>query len=213
MSLDVALLEEKEALVTKIVAAEWEVFDKINGLDGRAACQDDFETFEIMRSSQFLVWDIELLSSYMVDFEKALLSGLDLVTHKYANMMKSTEPEAYQEMEAQLPKISKEQSDLIEEIVKIQLDLMLELQPKYPHFVNTGRSLQTSEDSVYNTSYETYLRGELSAYSMRTVTLYREMLENHKKNGENTAILYMLNVAKQYGYEDLESAEANMAAS
>lgn len=201
------LMEEKRNLVKKIVVAEWDVFDKIQSLDGRADCQDDYVTFEIMRSSQFLVWNPELLRSYMIDFETALFANADLVTRKYAYMMESTDPDHFKTIVDTLPKVPKEQSELIEKIVAKQLSLMTELQKAYPHFVESGRSLTTSEDNLTNTSYETYLRGELSSYSMHTVELYHKMLEEHEKNGLNTAVLYMESVAHQYGYPDIKSAE------
>ena len=43
---------EKEELVNAIVQLEWEAFDKVDNLGGRAGCQNDGETFSIMRKSQ-----------------------------------------------------------------------------------------------------------------------------------------------------------------
>ncbi len=59
----------KEALVDDIVQMEWERFDKVENVGGqRADCQDNWSTFEIMRKSQFLTWNEELLVSYRDDF-------------------------------------------------------------------------------------------------------------------------------------------------
>lgn len=204
------LEDEKKSLVQEIVTKEWKAFDGINGLGGRADCQDDYETFQIMRSSQFLAWSIPLLDSYLADFNKGLETSQNLVAIKYAFMMKSTDPVHFETLLPQLPKVPTEQLELIEKIVQKQLGLMLDLQPKYPNFVSTGRSLRTSEDHMYNTSYETYLRGELSSYSLKTVELYYEFLVNNENSGVNTAKVFMLNVAKQYGYPDLETAEESM---
>lgn len=197
----------KEELVQKMVDYEWKAFDKVQGMDGRASCQDDHETFEIMRSSQFLAWSMDLLESYLIDFETALSEGRNLVTEKYAFMMKSTDPDNFKEMESKLPQISPSKAKLIEKAVTKQMELVLVLKPKYPKFVNQGRSLKTSEDNLYNTSYETYLRGELSSYSEKTVGLYFDLLMDNEKKGLNTAKIYMENVAFQYGYPDLETAE------
>lgn len=201
---------EKEKLVQKTVIYEWNAFDKVQGIDGRASCQDDFETFTIMRSSQFLAWDNELIRSYISDFEQALDVGRNLVTEKYAFMMKSTDIENFRKIESNLPEITPEKSDLIEEIIKKQLKLVFEIQPKYPKFVSNGRSIKSQDDSLYNTSYETYLRGELSTYSFKTVELYNKMIVENNEKGINTAKRYMENVAFQYGYKDLESAEENL---
>lgn len=204
------IIGEKIELVKKIVVLEWSAFDKVQGVDGRATCQDDLETFDIMRSSQFLAWSNELLRCYMSDFTKATSVGRNLITEKYAFMMKSTDFESFKEIEHMLPKISPEHSVLIEKIVSKQLELMLELQPKYPKLVSQGRSLLSSEDSLYNTSYETYLRGELSTYSFQTCLLYLDLIELNSLNGLNTAKLYMENVARLYGYPDVETAEENI---
>lgn len=202
--------EQKETFVKTLVSYEWKAFDKVNGMDGRASCQDDYETFEIMRSSQFYVWNEGLLQSYLEDFATATSKGRNLITEKYAFMMKSTDPDNFKAMERHLPVISEEKSAVIEKIVALQLDCVLELQPNYPKFVNQGRSLRSSEDNLYNTSYETYLRGELCSYSEKTVGLYYDMLLENQKNNKNTARLYMEKVAEQYGYPDLETAEASL---
>lgn len=198
-------------LVKELVSYEWTAFDKVQGMDGRASCQEDFETFEIMRSSQFLVWPIALRESYMADFQEALQQGRNLITEKYAFMMKSTDPDNFKAMEGRLPTISAEKAELIEKVVAAQMKCVLALQPKYPKFVNQGRSLHSSEDSLYNTSYETYLRGELCSYSQKTVSLYYDMLTKNEEDGKNTARLYMESVASQYGYPDLDAAEASLS--
>ena len=43
---------------------EFRTFDKVQGIGGRAACQDDWETFSIMRRSQYLPWEEELLEQW-----------------------------------------------------------------------------------------------------------------------------------------------------
>lgn len=205
------LLSEKKKLVDEIVALEWNTFDQVDGLDGRATCQDDYETFQIMRSSQFHVWSMELLRSYHTDFQGALAAKRNMISEKYGFMMKSTDFTYFQEIESLLPPLTSVQSALIEDIIAIQLKFMLDLQPKYPNFVSSGRSLRTSDDSTFNTSYETYLRGELSTYSNRTLRLYGDMLAEHVATNDNTAQLYMTEVAKQYGYPDIASAEAQLS--
>lgn len=204
------LNQSKKVLLDTLVEMEWKAFDKVDGIEGRASCQEDFETFQIMRSSQFSPWSPELLTSYMEDFRLALTSGRNLITEKYGYMMKSTDPTYFQEIESMLPPISGEKSAIIEEIIKKQLAFMMELTDKYPCFVGQGRTLTTDQDSLYDTSYETYLRGELCTYGDKTLGLYLKMLDDHKDNGLNTAKLYMEEVAKQYGYPDVESAEQQL---
>ena len=47
---------EKEELVNAIVKLEWNAFDKVDNLGGRADCQNDWNTFSVMRKSQYLAW-------------------------------------------------------------------------------------------------------------------------------------------------------------
>lgn len=56
---------------------------------------------------------------------------------------------------------------LIREIVRIQLSWQRDLARRYPAFMNHGRNL--TEDSESNTSFATYLAGELATYSAGTL--------------------------------------------
>lgn len=201
------ILEERRELVRKIVDCEWDVFEKVDGIGGKAPCQEDEETFTIMRSSQFMAWPNQMIRSYMLDFQGAQLNHRNIVAEKYAHMMKYTDYENYKALCHQLPTIPQEQLDLIELIVEKQMSQMAILSQKYPKFVASGRALEAKNDVPDNASYETYLRGELCSYGLKTVKLYVNWLEDNEKEGINTAKLFMENVAKQYGYPDLESAE------
>lgn len=48
--------EEMNPIIEQIVEMEWEMFQNVRNTGGRVACQDDFETFDVMRKSQFLIW-------------------------------------------------------------------------------------------------------------------------------------------------------------
>ena len=74
-----------------------------------------------------------------------------------------------------------------------------------------GRPLRTSEDSTGETSFETYLRGELKTYSARTITLLHELTLRQQQDGVNGAALNLLNQVQQYGYATLEQAEGHRA--
>ena len=43
----------KQEKIEKLIQMEWEDFQKVNNEGGRASCQDDPETFFIMRRSHF----------------------------------------------------------------------------------------------------------------------------------------------------------------
>ena len=48
-------------IIEEIIQREWDFFQHVQHIDGRASCQDDFETFEKQRTAQFLVYTPELL--------------------------------------------------------------------------------------------------------------------------------------------------------
>ena len=69
------ILEGKHMdIIEKIVALEWKQFDRVKNEGGRADCQNDFQTFSIMRKSQYLAWTEELLHSFYQDLGKHYLS-------------------------------------------------------------------------------------------------------------------------------------------
>ena len=205
------ILEGKNMdIIEKIVALEWKQFDRVKNEGGRADCQDDFQTFSIMRKSQYLTWTEELLHSFYQDLVIAEQKGWNLIMEKYARMMKSTNPEKYMSFEKDLPVITEERNAIQEEIIKIQVAWMEEFAEKYPKMAGNARSIRTSEDTEVNTSYETYLRGEMGTYSESTFVLYSGFIVSMLKQNRNLAMEIIENTAKLYGYDSLERAERRM---
>lgn len=204
------VLEDKKSLVDQIVKLEWQQFDKVKNEGGRADCQDNFGTFSIMRKSQYLTWEDPLLRSYLSDLKTAERDRWNLITEKYARMMKSTAPEKYAELEKQLPVRSLEREQIAEEIIKIQVAWMEAFAEEYPKMAGNARSIHTYEDSAFNTSYETYLRGELGTYSEETFILYGRFITELLQKGMNLAYETMKQTALLYGYKSLEDAERRL---
>lgn len=200
----------KMDLVEKIVELEWKQFDKVKNEGGRADCQDNWGTFSIMRKSQYLAWTEELLVSFYNDLLTAEAKGWNLITEKYARMMQSTAPEKYAELEKDLPTLSEERITIQEAIIRIQVAWMEEFAGKYPKMAGNARNIRTEEDNAYNTSYETYLRGEMSTYSENTFVLYGRFITELMREGRNLAYEIMRNTAQLYGYESVEDAEARL---
>lgn len=198
-------------VIEKIVALEWQQFDKVKNEGGRASCQDDFVTFSIMRKSQYFTWDESLQESYLHDLEEANENGWNLIMEKYARMMESTAIKKYEKFKNNLPVRSKERLAMQEEIIQIQVAWMEDFAQKYPNMAQNARSIHTSEDTPYNTSYETYLRGEIGCYSEQTFVLYARWIVQLLKQGKNLAYETMNNTAILYGYESVEEAERLLA--
>ncbi len=201
---------KKEDLVEEIVKLEWEAFDKVENEGGRASCQNNYPTFSIMRKSQYLAWDEEMLRQYMTDFKESALRGWNPITEKYARMMESTAPDRYEELKENLPVVSEEKKAIIEEIVKVQVGWMEEFAEKNPKMAQNARTIHTAQDSEYDTSYETYLRGEISTYSDEMLLLYGRFIAKLAKDGENLAEMIMTNTALLYGYASLKEAEETL---
>ena len=127
----------KQEKIEKLIQMEWEDFQKVNNEGGRASCQDDPETFFIMRRSHFAPWTEELIDCVQADMDRAHEQGRNLVMEKYAWMMASTAPEQFKKLHHFLidPTLAGEQwSDAI---VKQQLAWMEEYQAKYPVLAST----------------------------------------------------------------------------
>lgn len=199
--------EEMNPIIEQIVEMEWEMFQNVRNTGGRAACQDDFETFDVMRKSQFLIWDLPLLESYWQDLQEGKAQGRNLVMEKYAYMMESTAPKEYEAIATGLPKISEEKQAMVEQIVAIQVGWREEFAEKYPHLSGQARIIHTSEDTLYDISFETYLRGELKTYSMQTLVLYGRRIVAFVQEQKNMTEEIMRYTTAFYGYKTLEDAE------
>ncbi len=196
----------REDMIDRIIEVEWKMFQDVPNIGGRAVCQDDSETFRIMRAGQSAGWSDATLESYLDDLNEAKKSGRNLLTEKYARMMRSTSPWEYARIEHLLPPVDSEAIELIERIVRIVLGWEQELLEKYPHIFKRGRPLFSREDSIGVTSIETYLRGELATYSLRTLELYMDHIQKEQSENVNGSAITLLYMIKQYGFDSLEEA-------
>ncbi len=203
--------KSNEELVDEIARLEFEAFDKVKNEGGRASCQNDWSTFSIMRRSQYLTWDRVMLLQYLYDFYREYHRGHNLIEEKYGRMMESTAPEKYQEIKSHFPELTQEKKNIIEQIVGLQVKWMEEFSAGYPTLAGNARNIHTWEDTAEDTSYETYLRGELGTYSDKMLELYGRYVVEYARTGRNTAYEIMENSVKMYGYQDVETAEREIA--
>jgi len=194
------------ALSLSIAKAEFEAFDKVENEDGRASCQNNWPTFKVMRMSQYMTWTEDMLLQYLYEFKTNYADGRNMIEEKYARMMESTAPEKYASFADKLPVISEEKKLVIEQIVALQVKWMEEFAAEYPKLAGNARTIHTMDDMPYDTSYETYLRGELGTYSDRMLSMYGRYVVAHAKSGKNLAREIMENTIHFYGYEDFETA-------
>lgn len=194
-----------EELVHQIAKEEFTAFDKVRNEGGRASCQDDWMTFRVMRESQYMTWNRTMLIQYLYDFNREFKIGHNLITEKYGRMMESTAPEKYQEIADKFPVISEQKKAVIEQIVEVQMAMLEAFGQEYPTLADNTRSFHTYEDNMMNTSYETYLRGEISTYSDKMLQLYGRYVVEFLQSGKNIAKETIENTAKLYGFDDLDA--------
>jgi hypothetical protein len=195
-------------VLEKILDIEWDMFHKVQSMDGPVSCQQDRKTFETMRSSQILSWNQEIAESYLEDLGRAWETGRNLMTEKYARMMEYTSPCEFRRIAPDLPALEKDAAPLIERVLRLSVRFMEELVNRYPHVAAQGRPLYSSDDSRYTTSFETYNRGELATYSARTLQLLEDHYLKMAAEGKNPAEVVLRHTVAQYGYASLERAEA-----
>ena len=200
-------------LVEEVIRREWDQFQRTENEGGRASCQGNWPMFHQMRASQFMTWPENLLRSYLDDLDEANRVGRNLVTEKYARMMASTAPDEYRErIEPFIPRLSDERIARQERVIDVQVAWARDFRGRYPKLGAVMRVLTTAEDTPEDTSFETYLRGELGTYSDRTMALYEAMVENLQAAGRNLTEQTVANTGRLGGFADLEEAESAQAA-
>ncbi|MDM8322368.1 DUF4125 family protein [Bifidobacterium pullorum] len=200
-------------LVEEVIRREWDQFQRTENEGGRASCQGNWPMFHQMRASQFMTWPEDLLRSYLDDLDEANRVGRNLVTEKYARMMASTAPDEYRErIEPFIPRLSDERIARQERVIDVQVAWARDFRGRYPKLGAAMRVLTTAEDTPEDTSFETYLRGELGTYSDRTMALYEAMVEDLQAAGRNLTEQTVANTVRLGGFADLEEAESAQAA-
>ena len=123
-------------------------------------------------------------------------------------MMRETAPERFAAMEHLLPPVSGEKKALVEQLVACHLEWAEEFAARFPLYAGTGRALKAADAGWGQTAIETYVRGELTSYSERTLKLYAEFAAQCKAEGVNLTKEIRDNIARSLGLSGSEEAEA-----
>lgn len=202
-------METREEKIFEIAQREWEMFQHVYNTGGRAACQDDPDTFFKMRMSQWLAYSDELLESYRQDCIRAAQEGRNFYFEKYTRMMETTYPEEYEKVRSYLPEVPQSCREMAEKVVAIHLRWDQEVLEAYPALRGRGRTLHTAQDNPEDgSSMESYLRAELLTLSEKTLTLLLKETEEALSRSDNLVRDIIANETRFYGYESLEAAEA-----
>ena len=113
----------------------------------KASCQNFPERLRRFREAQFLPLSEKILKSYLNDLYIAKNSDENLMTYKYARMDDLIKPKSI--------------NPLIKKIMILQLNWQFDFFRMYPEFGKKARPVSNSNDTDYQTSFETYLSCEL----------------------------------------------------
>lgn len=196
--------------IRQILDIEWEMFHNVNG-ETKADCQNEKQTFEMMRNAQFEVWNEETRLSYLEDLKDAVANGRSLVREKYIRMMESTDPDGYAAFKGDLNEATDKMLTLADDIWQILLAQTEKIRVKYPVLALGGRPLHASEEKGW-ASVETYQKCELLTFSEKTLELLLAHIKDLQEKGEDYAYIVQKNSITCLGYKTMEEAELAMAA-
>ncbi len=205
------ITEEKKLKIDRIIDMEWQMFQKVENIGGRASCQDDFETFYIMRFSQYGGWSDEMVDLYLSFVADSFRLGRNLVSEKYARMMKFTDPEYFhQVLEPYFPPLEGERLALIDKIVEAMIAWEIDFSKLYPKLSAAGRPITSNGDASGFTSLETYARGELATYPVELLRLYSEYVDRLHSEGKSLSMMNQEIMVNLYGYDTIKEAEDSL---
>lgn len=171
--------------IIEVIEMEWLFFDKVNGLSGRAFCQDNSTTFVNMRLAQYLAFDYKIVNSIKKDYKNLLDKGLNPIEGKYIRMMKYTDKDLYENLKYSLEPISPIKENLLNHI-RNMLETYSEKFAK--NFVISNSYSRPNESRVNQVSKVDYFISELSFLSLRTLWFIEENLGKNKSFIENIYI-------------------------
>ncbi len=198
---------DQQELITRLLDKEFVMFHAVNGDGEKADCQNDRQTFDMMRRAQFSAWSPEAVQSYYEDILEAERTGRNLCAEKYIHMMKNTAILQYEQLKDRLTFPDERGVELAERINDMMIRQTEVLFRRYPYVSGAGRPLHSSYDFGGTTSIETYQRGELLTYSTRTLELLYQHLCNLEAQGVSLAEKILEGSVCSYGYASLEQAE------
>jgi hypothetical protein len=186
------------------------MFQRVNEGHPQAECQQNQPLFNAMRRGQFNAWSSEVAVSYLLDLERSIIEGRNLVAEKYINMMKNTHPSAYEKLSAGIVRPSELAVTLADEISDRLMKQSESLARQFPRAVARGRPLRSDRDKFGVMSVESYQKGELTTYSENTLYKLLNHIDSLERNGVMFSQLVLENYAKYYGHKTLKDAEESL---
>ncbi len=167
-------MNRKIEIISDIMKVEWPMFIALKRQGGGVSIQEDPGTYEIIRTSNFVIWSEAALESYLGDLKRARDAGKNLIAEKYAHIEAILQDNT-------LP-LDDDIKDLVDIIIEQEFQWVEAFVEKYPD-VKLARPIYSSQDTATVVSSETYSRGELATYSKNTLECYyRDNLDMQSKD-------------------------------
>ena len=162
--------------IEKIINTEWDMFQQVDNIGGRADCQDDFETFYIMRRSQYDNWTTEMVDAYSDFAARSQEEGRNLVSEKYARMMAYTDLHYFNKhLRDKLPAVPAKNFRLINRIVERLICWEEEMARRYPKLAPLAQSglQRINTDSLpWRLTHEESLKPIPKSYLLFTASMW-----------------------------------------
>lgn len=175
-----------QGVIRDIVMSEWSFFDDVAGLEGRARCQDDAQSFFIYRTAQHLSFPGEVLPLVAREHAAAREAGRNLVEEKYARMMCATDPARYAHTWApRLGEPSPVKAAVLGELGELLRPLARDAACELPRAQEHARVRESRSGEV---SALDYFLAEVASYGLGTLYRLRDALECQVRAGANPIV-------------------------
>lgn len=180
---DKGLAHAEISALRELVQLEWVHFDTVQGMSGRAACQDDAAGFFVHRVAQYLSFPRESIMAVRDDVVAADAAGRNVIREKYARMMEATDPVAFARdwsgrLEAPSP-VKRCVLDEIEGTLRSMLDIA---QSELPATAQHVRGSITQPKLISSIGYYVC---EIQSYSLSTLRCLRDGLQRQLSDHVN----------------------------
>ena len=198
---------EKERLIDQIISEEYPMFSSVQNIGGRAACQDDPDTFYIMRYAQHSIFGRETLESYLEDIGKAKREGRNLIAEKYSRMMEETDPDWFEKnLRPYLPEPGRRSEILADSLTVVFMSCYERVKQQYPALLAVVRGPYDNRDGA---SIRLYFSSELKTWSEKTLLLACSDIADCLEAGKNPVLMLYETIIAQYRERESEEGKAS----
>lgn len=176
-------VEVEVEMLHELLDTEWLHFDVVNGIAGRAECQDNAIGFFIYRTAQYLSFPRETLACVHDDVLAADAAGRNVIREKYARMMERTDPAEFDRTwRGRLEEISTVKQGVLDSIEQALRAMLEDASCAMPASTKHARGTISRAELISSIDY--YIC-EISSYSLNTLYCLRDGLQQQLANHVN----------------------------